>query len=437
MRNSIKGKTELVVIQATPFCNINCHYCYLPHRLSTKRMDNQTLLRIFEILFSSSLLSDHISIVWHAGEPLVLPISFYEKAFQIAEQFNTRGIHVTHCLQTNGTLINQAWCDFIKSHNVHVGLSLDGPRHIHDAYRVDRTGRGTFDRALHGLNLLQQNDIHPSIIMVLTRYALAYPDEIWQFFAEHRLTQLAFNIEEIEGVHTSSSLKASDTLTQYKRFFARLLELRDMCANPPFVRELDTLINRLTCANTPIRSRLNTPMTILNFDCEGNVSTFSPELLTMTDPDSGNFIFGNVFDGTLEELPLSQKFGNINALIQKGVSKCHQTCQYFAYCGGGAPSNKLCENQTFDSTETMSCRLGKQALMDVVLDYLERRYGLQFASGLSIVERVWRLQEQIKSLQYIMEFKNTYDSNKTINTMQLADEDEWEDWSDCDEDETK
>ncbi len=425
MPNLMRGKTELVVVQATPFCNVNCRYCYLPNRLSIKRIDNKTLSRIFEVLFSSLLLSDHISIVWHAGEPLVLPISFYEKAFQLAEQFNTRGIHVTHCFQTNGTLVNQAWCDFIGSHNVRVGISLDGPGHIHDAYRVDRAGKGTFDHALRGLTLLQQNEIHPSIIMVLTHYALAYPDEIWQFFTEQGLTRLAFNIEEIEGVHTSSSLRASDALAQYKRFFARILELRDTCDSPPFVRELDPLINRLTFANTPIHSRQNIPMTILNFDCEGNVSTFSPELLTMTDPRHGNFIFGNVFDSTLEELPRCQKFVDINALIQEGVSRCKQTCQYFAYCGGGAPSNKLYENKAFDSTETMYCRLGKQVLMDVVLDYLESKYGLQFVSGLSIVERVWRLQEQITYMHDISILETDYNSNAK-ETIQ------WDDWGDRD-----
>src|SRR5579859_7334357 len=272
MHNLIKGKTELVVLQATPFCNINCQYCYLPNRVSTKRMDSKTLSRLFEVLFSSSLLSDHISIVWHSGEPLTLPIAFYEQAFQITEQFNTHGIHVTHCFQTNGTLINQAWCNFIKQHDVRVGVSLDGPKSIHDAHRVDRAGKGTFERALRGLTLLQQNGIYPSIIMVLTRAALAYPDEIWQFFVEHGLTRLAFNVEEIEGIHTSSSLQASDTLPQYKRFFARLLELRDECANHLFIRELDTFINRLTtCTNIPIYPRQNTSMAILNFDCEGNV----------------------------------------------------------------------------------------------------------------------------------------------------------------------
>jgi uncharacterized protein len=279
--------------------------------------------------------------------------------------------------------------------------------------------------ALRGLTLLQQNDVHPSIIMVLTHYALAYPDEIWQFFTERCLTRLAFNIEEVEGVHTSSSLRASDTLTQYKRFFKRLLELRDMSENPPFVREIDTLINRITLANTPIHSRENTPMAILNFDCEGNVSTFSPELLTMTNPHYGHFTFGNVFDGTLEELSMSQKFVDIHALIQKGVARCKRTCQYFAYCGGGAPSNKLYENKTFDSTETMYCKLGKQALMDVVLDYLESKYGLQSVFGLSIVERVWRLQEQIKSIHNISGLKNSYNSQRRA---MIQWDDAWGDW---------
>jgi uncharacterized protein len=251
MLNLMGAKTELVVIQPTPFCNINCRYCYLPSRSSKERMEDKTLSRTFEVLFASPFLSDHISIVWHAGEPLTLPPSFYERAFQLAEQFNTRGVHIRHCFQTNGMLINQSWCDFFNRHNVHVGISLDGPQRIHDAYRIDRKERGTYDRVMHGLNLLQQNDIQPSVIMVLTRDALACPDEIWQFFTEHGLTHLAFNVEEIEGTHTSSSLVAGDTVAQYRRFFTRFLELRDMCENPPFVRELDLLIDKLKFTNIP------------------------------------------------------------------------------------------------------------------------------------------------------------------------------------------
>src|SRR5579864_9083680 len=135
MPDPVRTMTELVVIQATPFCNVNCRYCYLPNRSSTKRITHQTLERTFRFLFSSPRLSDPVSIVWHAGEPLVLPISFYENAFRIAEEYNTRSMQVVHCFQTNGTLINQAWCDFIKLYDVKIGVSLDGPRYINDRNR--------------------------------------------------------------------------------------------------------------------------------------------------------------------------------------------------------------------------------------------------------------------------------------------------------------
>jgi uncharacterized protein len=98
MPDRMQTKTRLIIIQATPFCNVNCRYCYLPHRSSTKRIDDRTLKRTFEFLFAEPRLSDPVSIVWHAGEPLVPPISFYENAFRIAEQCNTQGVRIVHSL---------------------------------------------------------------------------------------------------------------------------------------------------------------------------------------------------------------------------------------------------------------------------------------------------------------------------------------------------
>ena len=107
MLDPTRTRTGLVVIQPTPFCNVNCRYCYLPNRSSTKRIDDRTLESTFEFLFAMPSLPNPVSIFWHAGEPLVLPVSFYENAFRIADQCNTRGLRVVHSFQTNGTLINQ------------------------------------------------------------------------------------------------------------------------------------------------------------------------------------------------------------------------------------------------------------------------------------------------------------------------------------------
>src|SRR5579862_6733807 len=135
-------KTQFVVLQPTPFCNINCRYCYLPDRSNPRRMSLTTLERILQVLFASSQLARDITIIWHAGEPLLLPLSFYERAMQLIEHYNTQGIRVTMAFQTNGTFIDQWWCDFIKQHKILMSVSLDGPQFIHDRLRVDRKGRG-------------------------------------------------------------------------------------------------------------------------------------------------------------------------------------------------------------------------------------------------------------------------------------------------------
>ncbi len=407
--------TRLVVIQPSPLCNINCRYCYLPHRLSTKRMTFDILSRISEYLFALPSISNHITIVWHAGEPLTLPISFYEKALQLLDQYNLRHIQVTHSFQTNGTLINQGWCDFIKKHQVKIGVSLDGPQHIHDLNRVDRSGKGTFERTMRGIRLLQENNIDMSILMVLTRYALDYPDAIWQFFREHHLTRISFNVEEIEGINKQSSLGTSEAIDQYKRFFRRLLTLRETDQeDPSFIRELDLTIGKISSSTYPVRSAENTPMVILSFDCEGNVSTFSPELLTVEHAKYENFTFDNVVQNVLNNTPFSfnQKFVNTCSDIQNGISRCRETCEYFTFCGGGAPSNKLHENGTFDSTETMRCKLRIKALIDVCLEHLECQYGLNEYQELSLSEQISRIREQVSlsctNSSYLLKLNGNY-----------------------------
>ena len=376
MLDLAKARTQLVVIQPTPFCNINCRYCYLPNRLQTRKMSLATLARIFEAIFSSSLIADEISIVWHAGEPMIMPLDFYEHAFQLIEQVNKQGIRVNSALQTNGTLITEEWCDFIKRRGVKMSVSLDGPQHIHDRARVDRAGKGTFERVMRGIELLQKHGIKPAIIMVLTAYALDYADEIWHFFESHQLSKVALNVEEINGANRHTSLEANKDVERYKLFLKRLLALRDASDNPPSIREIDAPMKRIRYLTHNIFSLENTPAAILSFDYLGNVSTFASELLTTDHPRYGDFKLGNVSEGALEELLARQKLVEINAEVQSGVARCREHCAYFAFCGGGSPVNKLSENGTFDSTETLQCRLRIQATMDVMLEHLEAQCDL-------------------------------------------------------------
>ena len=109
------GPLELLVIQPTPFCNLDCSYCYLPDRQNKRKITVETLEKTLNWVFSSGLVRQPFTLLWHAGEPMVLPASFYEEATLALERSNVSPFTVTQSLQTNATLVNEAWCDLIRA----------------------------------------------------------------------------------------------------------------------------------------------------------------------------------------------------------------------------------------------------------------------------------------------------------------------------------
>ena len=141
-RRLTAGVLELLVLQPSAFCNLDCDYCYLPHRTDRARMPLDRLDRVMAEVMASGLAGDAMSVVWHAGEPMAVPRTWYEDAFEIVARHAGRR-RVTHHFQTNGVLIDAAWCAFFLRHGVRVGVSVDGPAPLHDLHRRTRDGRGT------------------------------------------------------------------------------------------------------------------------------------------------------------------------------------------------------------------------------------------------------------------------------------------------------
>lgn len=361
---------NLLVIQATPFCNINCDYCYLPHRGSKQLISMDVIDNLFQKLFQSGLVNKKFTIVWHAGEPLVVPIAFYEQVFQRINELNTIKSEISHSIQTNGTLLDQKWCDFIKKYNVKIGVSLDGPEFIHDAHRKKRSGKGTHKDTMRGIAILNENKIEFHVISVITRSSLDYPNEIFNFFLENKIRNVGLNIEEIEGVNLSSTLQR-ESEQQYIAFIKRFYELSKKHFGLIRFREFQRFKALIFDKASISQGQQSTPFTIISIDCNGNFSTFSPELLGMKSPLYGDFVFGNVLESSFLQVLSTEKFRQINQDIQYGIEMCRKHCDYFSLCGGGAPSNKYFENQTFRSTETMHCRYTKQILSEIILGDLE------------------------------------------------------------------
>lgn len=367
------GPLELLVIQPTPFCNLDCSYCYLPNRLDKRKITTETLEKVFNWTFSSGLVRGPFTLLWHAGEPMVLPASFYEQATLLLERCNTSGFEINQSFQTNATLVNDDWCDFIRRRNVQVGVSVDGPDFLNDRNRTTRNGGGTLDRVLRGMQLLRDHDIFFDVITVLTSTSLDYPDELFDFYIEHGITDVAFNVEEIEGPHVTSSLAGSGMEPRFRRFYSRFMDLA-LSSDPPLrVREFEASRSSIARPEQLTRrTQENRPFGILNVDCAGNFSTYSPELLGLSSERLGSFALGNVATDSLESVLAMPRFLTLDDEIRRGVNLCEESCRYYPFCGGGPPGNKYFENGNFATSETLSCRLHKKATFDVALDKFER-----------------------------------------------------------------
>lgn len=187
-------KIQLLVVQPTPFCNIDCRYCYLPGRTSKAVVAEATLRNLFTQVFASGWAAEGLSVVWHAGEPMVLPIEFYRNAFALIDGLKPPDLPLSHSFQTNGTLIDEAWCRFFLEAGINVGVSIDGPRHLHDRNRVTRSGRGTFDKVIAGVRLLRRHGVPFHVISVLSAESLAAPQEMFDFYVGEGIEHVCFNV---------------------------------------------------------------------------------------------------------------------------------------------------------------------------------------------------------------------------------------------------
>ena len=364
---------ETVVVQPTPFCNINCSYCYLPQRDVKSIIEQDTVTALFQKVFASGWTGEGLTVIWHAGEPLVVPVSFYETAFAAIERLRPPSLRLRHSFQTNGMLITTQWCNLFKTWDVGVGVSIDGPKHFHDAHRVTRSGRGTFDKTLAGIRLLKREQVPFHVISVLSQQGINSPQEMLDFFLSEGIEDVCFNVEESEGDHVSDLFAADDAQESFKSFLSEFWRLSRQGGRIRFVREVDGMLPRIfRPEQSAMRNAQVEPFGMMNVDCYGNVSSFSPELLGLKSSDYGDFIVGNIRTDSLEEMYRSRVMQSMSRDIAAGVAACRKNCEYFSVCGGGAPINKLAENGSFTGTRTSFCSLTQMVPVDLILDAFDQ-----------------------------------------------------------------
>jgi uncharacterized protein len=386
---------KLLVLQASSLCNLDCAYCYVPDRLNKATMSAATLRATLKLILSDRPENEPLRILWHAGEPLTVGLKFFERAADIIRECNSRHVAISQALQTNGTLLDQRWCDFFLRERFQIGVSVDGPAAIHDRQRKNRSGRPTHGDVMKGISLLKSNGIALNAVAVLTPHSLDYPNDIFDFFADAGFLTVGFNLEETEGIHSSQfhdrGVAGGLFVEKYRMFMSRLFDRWQRSGRQPRIREFEQMIGAIRALlRDPGFARAVddlTPFRNISVTREGQVSTFSPELASGTPADPIQFSIGDVRNiKSLEDLAANAKFKAISSEVAAGVGKCRTECEYFPVCGGGTASNKFYEMGTFACAETTSCILHRKALADVVIEKLralsaERRRVMGSASS--------------------------------------------------------
>lgn len=201
-------------------CNLACNYCYYLEKSNLykhqpKRQMSEELLERFVKDYIEAQTMNEVVFTWHGGEPTLRPLSFYQKAVELQKKY-AGGRIIHNSLQTNGTLLTDEWCRFLKENNWLVGISIDGPEELHDRYRRDSQGKPSWKRVMEGIRLLQHYGVEWNAMAVVNRYNADHPQAFYRFFKSIGCQYIQFtpiverNVQHADGRHLASINDATD-----------------------------------------------------------------------------------------------------------------------------------------------------------------------------------------------------------------------------------
>jgi uncharacterized protein len=198
-----------VLIKPTgAICNLDCKYCFF---LSKEMLYPGSRFQMAEDLlevYLKQLLECHqapeVPVAWQGGEPTLMGLDFFKRSVELVNKSKRPGQQVQYTIQTNGTLLDDEWCTFFKQNNFLVGLSVDGPKDLHDVYRVNKGGAGSFDQVMHGLDLLTKHKVDVNILCTVHAANQHHPLEVYRFFRDELGAQFIQFIPIIERASAST-----------------------------------------------------------------------------------------------------------------------------------------------------------------------------------------------------------------------------------------
>ncbi len=333
-------------------CNLDCKYCYF---LSKERLYpgsdfrmSETLLEEYTRQFIDAQHVPEVTFAWQGGEPTLMGLDFYRQAIGYQQKHKKPGTRIYNTLQTNAVTLDDAWCQFFAEHDFLIGVSLDGPQPLHDAYRVDKGGAPTFDRVMNGIRLLQKHGVEFNILTTVHAANADFPLDIYRFLRDEVGTNFMQFIPIVERDNDTGYQEGSDVTErsvgaeQYGRFLMAIFdEWVRHDVGRVFVQIFDVALAAWTGNNPGLCIFEETCGTALEMEHNGDVYSCDHYV-------EPAYKLGNITEIPLSEIVVMDKQRDFGQAKRDTLPDYCVQCDVRFVCNGGCPKNRIIDTPSGD-----------------------------------------------------------------------------------------
>ena len=327
---------SLLIKPAGPDCNLRCTYCFYRQKsgmfpgVKEHRMKDSTLERLIDQGMEAG--RDLAQFSWQGGEPTLMGLDFFRRVVALQAERMGTGQVVTNALQTNGTLVDRKWAEFLSANNFLVGVSLDGPAGLHDHYRRDEKRRGSHARIMQNLKVLLDEGAEVNILVLLNERNVREPERVYDFLMSTGVKYFQF-VPCIEPGPGGTPAFYAITPEQYGEFLCRVF---DRWLDSPMdisVRDFDDLM--MMRQGQPANTCINQPRCGGYFLIEHNGDVFPCDFFVLP-----KWKLGNLNETPLSELRMSPKLAEFGEQKTMLSVQCRE-CKWLTFCYGGCIKHRI------------------------------------------------------------------------------------------------
>lgn len=339
--------SSLLVKPASAVCNLDCAYCFYLDRaadpyqsLPARQMSLETLERLVDTFLFYSYPNSVLA--FQGGEPMLAGLKFFEKLIELEKQYGRDGQNVSNALQTNAILIDDDWCALFREYNWLLGVSLDGPEEIHDAYRKNKAGHGTWRQVMRGIETLKKNQVEFNALCVLSQANVGKPEELHRFFRGLGIDYVQYiPLAEFDG--QGNPLPFTITPEQYGRFLSETFDLWWPDRRKARIRFFDNLAEAVAGQKPGNCTLYETCDSYCVVEYNGDV--YPCDFFVEKD-----WKLGNVTLDSWAEIARRQRRYSFAAKKTLAAAEC-QVCEYQAVCHGGCPKLRHGPHRRFEDLD--------------------------------------------------------------------------------------